>query len=133
MRGAAGGASDTPQAETAPRYTGSQFAGHIEGMDAPRREEAILAAILSGNLPPFLQTLVPIALDYHAPGGKTLSVTVFVMPEYLAIGSDQDFLRIPMTLHTALAVASRMGFVLPTRKIVDAITTSLGFIFRPSP
>ena len=131
--GAAGGASDTPQPETAPHYTGSQFARQIEGMDASRREQAVLVAILSGNLPPFLRTLVPIALDYHAPGGKTLSVTLFVMPEYLAIGSDQDFLRIPMTLHTALTVASRMGFVLPTRKIVDAIYRQSGFHFSPEP
>ena len=124
---------DTPQAETAPRYTGSQFARHIEGMDAPRREQAIVAAILSGNLPPFLRTLVPITLDYHAPGGKTLSVTLFVMPEYLAVGSDQDFLRMPMTLPTAFAVASRMGFVLPTRKIVDAIYRQSAFHFSPEP
>jgi hypothetical protein len=102
-------------------------------MDAPRREQAILAAILSGNLPPFLRTLVPIALDYHAPGGRTLSVTLFVMPEYLAIGSDQDFLRMPMNLHTALAAASRMGFVLPTRKIVDAIYRQSAFHFSPEP
>ena len=73
VAGAAAGAIDTPQPETAPRYTGSEFARHIAGMDAPRREQAILAAILSGNLPPFLRTLVPIALDYHAPGGKTVS------------------------------------------------------------
>jgi hypothetical protein len=133
VAGAAPGAGDTPQAQTAPRYTGSQFARHITGMDAPRREEAILAAILSGNLPAFLRTLVPIALDYHAPSGKTLSVTLFVMPDYLAIGSDQDFLRMPMNLHTAFAVASRMGFVLPTRKIVDAIYRQSAFHFSPEP
>jgi hypothetical protein len=133
VAGVAAGASDTPQPVTPPRYTGSEFARLIAGMDAPRREQAILSAILAGNLPPFLRTLVPIALDYHSPGGKTLSVTLFVMPEYLAIGSDEDFLRMPMNLHTALAAASRMGFVLPTRKIVDAIYRQSGFHFSPEP
>ena len=106
-------------------------AHHGHGCDSARADN--LAAILSGNLPPFLRTLVPIALDYHAPDGKTLIVTLFVMPEYLAIGSDRDFLRMPMTLHTAFAVASRMGFVLPTRKIVDAIYRQSGFHFSPEP
>ena len=131
--GAAPGASDNPQPQTTPRYTGSQFARHITGMDAPRREQATLAAILSGNLPAFLRTLVPIALDYHAPSGKTMTVTLFVMPDYLAIGSDQDFLRMPMNLHTAFAVASRMGFVLPTRRIVDAIYRQSAFHLSPEP
>ena len=52
---------------------------------------------------------------------EDLAATIFVMPEYLAIGSDSDFLRIPMNLHTATAVADRFGFVLPTKKMVDAI------------
>jgi hypothetical protein len=55
------------------------------------------------------------------------------MPEYLAIGTDKDFLRIPMNLYTAAAVASRMGFVLPTRKIVDAIYAQAAFHFAPEP
>ena len=39
----------------------------------------------------------------------------------LAIGSASNFLRIPMNLHTAVTVAERFGFVLPTRKMMDAI------------
>ena len=30
------------------------------------------------------------------------------MPDYLAIGSDKDFLRIPMNLHTATAIAASL-------------------------
>ena len=55
------------------------------------------------------------------------------MPEYLAIGSDSDFLRIPMNLHTATAIADRFGFVLPTRKMVDAIYHQSTSRFTPQP
>jgi hypothetical protein len=55
------------------------------------------------------------------------------MPEYLAIGSDTDFLRIPMNLYTAAAVASRFGFTLPTRRIVDAIYRQAAFHLAPEP
>ena len=36
-----------------------------------------------------------------------------------------------MNLYTASAVASRLGFVLPTRKIVDAIYQQSAFHFSP--
>ena len=63
----------------------------------------------------------------------TFSVTVCVMPDYLAIGSDQDFVRVPMGLRTAVAVATRFGFVLPTTKIVDAIYSEADIRVRPEP
>ena len=55
------------------------------------------------------------------------------MPDYLAIGSDADFLRIPMNLQTAIAIAARFGFVLPTRKMVDAIYRQSAYHFVPEP
>jgi hypothetical protein len=113
--------------------TGSQFADYVSRMDARQREQAILKELLNGNVPGFLKNLIPVALSYRSPGGKTISATVFVMPEYLAIGSDKDFLRIPMNLYTAAAVATRMGFILPTRKIVNAIYEQSAFHFAPEP
>lgn len=118
---------------TAQTRTGSQFAKYVSGMDSRQREQAILTELLGGNLPGFLHNLVPVKLSYQPAIGKTISATVFVMPEYLAIGSDKDFLRIPMNLHTAFTVASRMGFILPTRKIVNAIYEQSVFHFAPEP
>jgi hypothetical protein len=101
--------------------TGSQFVRHVATMDAREREQAIRDELAKGNLPEFLRRLVPVELQCQLAGGKKLIATIFVTPDYLAIGSDGDFLRIPMNLHSALAVAERFGFVLPTRKMVDAI------------
>ena len=113
--------------------SGSQFAAYAERLDAQTREQAILKEVLAGNLPKFLTNLVPVALSYREPNGRTLTATIFVMPEYLAIGSDRDFLRIPMNLHTASAVASQLGFILPTKKIVNAIYEQSAFHFSPTP
>ena len=112
--------------------TGSQFAKYVAKMDPRQREQAILKEILAGNLPGFLRNLVPVKLSFQSQG-KMLTATIFAMPEYLAIGTDKDFLRIPMNLYTAAAVASRLGFVLPTRKIVDAIYAQAAFHFSPEP
>jgi hypothetical protein len=102
-------------------------------MDPRQREEAILHEILAGNVPSFLRKLVPVRLSFQSSQGKTMNATIFAMPEYLAIGTDKDYLRIPMNLYTAAAVASKMGFVLPTRKIVDAIYAQASFHFAPEP
>jgi hypothetical protein len=113
--------------------SGSQFAESVLSMDRQQREHAILGQVLEGNLPSFLRKLVPLNLSYELAGRKTITATVFVMPEYLAIGSDSDFLRIPMNLRTATAIADRFSFVLPTKKIVDAIYGQATCHFTPQP
>ena len=108
--------------------TGSQFAESVLGCDRRQREDAILEELAAGNVPEFLRKLVPIKLDYDR-----VRATAFVMPEYLAIGSDHDFLRIPMNLHTARTIAERFGFVLPTKKMVDRIYDQSFCRFVPQP
>jgi hypothetical protein len=113
--------------------TGSQFVRYVSTMDAGEREQVILEQLSQGNLPEFLRKLVPVALQWEGASGRELVATIFVTPDYLAIGSDGDFLRIPMNLHTAVAVAERFGFVLPTRKMVDAIYLQSRHRLAPQP
>jgi hypothetical protein len=102
-------------------------------MSAEQREDAIQREIVKGNVPNFLRKFVPVELHSASATGKNVTVTVFVAPDYLAIGSDTDFLRVPMNLHTALAIADRFGLVLPTKKIVDAIYLQSRYHFVPQP
>jgi hypothetical protein len=113
--------------------TGSQFASFVLSMDSGQREQMIRDELLNGNLPNFLRKLVPIVLRQELAGGRLLTATIFVTPDYLAIGSDDDFLRIPMNLYTAESVASHFGFILPTKKIVDAIYAQSSYHLSPQP
>jgi len=113
--------------------TGSQFAAAVGNLDPDQRECAILRQLLRGNIPSFLRKLVPVKLRSKKAEGPTVSATIFVMPEYLAIGSDEDFLRIPMNLYTARAIADRFQCVLPTKKMVDAIYDQSPYRFIPQP
>jgi len=119
------------RAATAP--TGSEFAKQVAALDPRQRERAILNEILDGNIPAFLRSLVPVELKYEPPNAKPVSATIFVAPEYLAIGSNTDFLRIPMNLETATTAVSRLGFILPTKKMVDAIYKQSSYHFVPEP
>lgn len=55
------------------------------------------------------------------------------MPDYLAVGSDRDFVFVPMGLLAALDVARDIGFELPTSRIVDAIYEEAEVRLRPQP
>lgn len=112
---------------------GSEFAKAISSLDGSLREQAILTQLMEGNLPDFLRKLKPVELSRRLKDGRRTTVSLFVMPDYLAVGSDSDFLLIPMTLHTAAQIALRFGFVLPTKKIVDAIFKQSAFHFTPAP
>jgi hypothetical protein len=56
-----------------------------------------------------------------------------VMPDYLSIGSDEDFVRMPMTPYTAQAFCDAFGFVLPTRKMVNDIWAAAPVHLEPRP
>ena len=118
----------SPSAET-----GSEFVRHTAALSEPEREAVIAAQLMAGNLPGFLRHLKPVMLHGQLPGGEAVEITICVTPDYLALGSDTDFLRIPMGLRTALATAARFGFVLPTPKMVDAIYDQAEVHLRPQP
>ena len=103
------------------------------GPGGTEREKAILAQLSAGIFPDYLRKLKAVYLSHRFQDGHTVRATVFVMPDYLSIGSDQDFLLIPMNLHTALEIADQFGFILPTKTIVDQIVRQSNFHFSPQP
>ncbi len=104
--------------------TGSQFIDRAIGLGVGEREQAIVAEILRGNVPEFERRLVAVELRAKSPDGAALSGRVFVVPDYLAIGTDADFVRVPMTVRAARKIARETACVLPTTRLVDAIHQS---------
>ncbi len=64
--------------------------------------------------------------------GKT-TATYFVTPDYLAIGSDQDYFLTPLSPDTAQKIADLAGCSLPTPKMVDDIYAAAGVKLTPEP
>jgi hypothetical protein len=100
---------------------GAAFMQSLVGLDRDEREKAVLRELKSANIPDFLRHLVPITVKATDAEGHEHAAVYQVMPDYLAIGSDRDFVRIPMNPHTAQAFCDAFGFVLPTPKMVDDI------------
>lgn len=96
--------------------TGSQFIKNNINLLGKVREDNILFEFLSGNIPDFLRKFSAVTIQNNND-----SITYLVMPDYLCIGSDSDYVRIPMNPLTANIIASKYDCTLPTKKIVDDV------------
>ncbi|MGE5352395.1 MAG: T9SS type A sorting domain-containing protein [Acidobacteriota bacterium] len=101
--------------------TGSAFMQKVQYMTFEQREAEIYNEISRGNVPDFLRNLVTISTTLKDAAGISHSVTYDVAPDYLAIGSNTDFCRIPMGPITAQRLANLIGATMPTSKLVDDI------------
>jgi hypothetical protein len=113
--------------------TGSAFIESVAHAARDDREVAVRRELLAGNVPSFLRTLRRVEARAVGADGVAHIVTYEVMPDYLAIGSDEDFLRMPMTPYTAQAFGDAFGFVLPTRKMVNDIWAAAPVHVEPRP
>lgn len=112
---------------------GTAFFAALEKLSRTEREEAVAREILRGNLPEFLRTFQKVTVTAKDANGKNHSATVEVMPDYLAVGGDADFVRVPMTPMTAARIADAFGCALPTRKIVDDVYRTATAKLEPRP
>ena len=111
---------------------GSDFVGQVTGLSIIDRETAVVREILSGNVPSFLRKLRSLKIS-QTVDAKNYELIYFVSCDYMAIGSDQDYLYIPLTPSTAQYLADNLNCSLPTRKIVDNIYTNSEIILSPQP
>jgi len=113
--------------------SGSRFVATISGLSTGQRRQAVVSELLSGNVPEFLRHLKPVELTLKRRGVIEHTAVIWVTPDYLAVGGDDDFVRMPMGLYSAVTVARSFGFILPTRKMVDAIHEQAEVHVTPQP
>lgn len=104
-------------------------------------EDKIVETILAGNMPTALKSFqkitftTPVVDSINALSSPHV-VEILVLPDYLAVGTDDDFVRMPMGPLAAQRIADSLNCILPTAYLVDRIAeVSEGhldiFPFRP--
>ncbi len=111
---------------------GSVFAALISDLNIDDRERAVVDEILSGNVPSFSRKLKPLKIS-ESIDGKNYEVVFFTLCDYLAIGSDRDYLYIPLRPSTAQYLADRLNASMPTKKLVDVIYSNADIKLHPQP
>lgn len=120
--GTASGGKLPPRPSDAP--TGSEFMArnNFGNMNLKanqyKMEQAILAEIERGNVPSFCR---PEKMKTLAMQKNGITVNYKAGLDYLAVGSDDNYVRVPMTPLLAQTLAKRYGWGLPTGAMTDNI------------
>ena len=114
--------------------SGSEFSKSIRdsSLSLEKREEIIFNEIQSGNIPRFYRKLA-LVRDTAMILGQLQTIRYYVLPDFLAIGSDFDYFYCPMRPQLAQKVADLLDCSLPTRKISDRIYHSAKVKMMPQP
>lgn len=112
--------------------TGSNLISVLSPLSLQARETKILNEILSGNVPDFLRSLVPVTVS-KTIGDTTYTLTYYVTADYMALGSDTDYVLMPMTPILAQKLADALDMSLITRKMVNDIWQRAELKLTPRP
>ncbi len=92
------------------------------------REAEIFNAITGGNSPSFMKTFVTIELKkgihfqpMETDLGDVKAINCQVTTDYLSVGDNTDYVRMPMRPATAQRIADKLDCLLPTKNLVDLI------------
>lgn len=111
---------------------GSGLARRFEFLSLEDREDEVISEVLKGNVPGASRRFAEIRIRREI-GGKEHDLIFYVASDYLAIGGDDDPLLMPLSPPAAQRLADRLGCVLPTRAIVDAIHHAAAVKLPPAP
>ena len=113
--------------------TGSSFYMQCAACNWYQRDSMAVKLLLEGNMPGFLKRFVPVHTSMLSPEGKKITAVYYVSPDYISIGNDTDWARIPLTPMAAQQIADTFNCFLPTRKMVDDIYEAAAVKLAPVP
>ena len=96
---------------------GSVFMESISNLSIEDREELIYNELKIGNIPNFCKPTREVS--FRKNGHECI---IKVAPDYLAVGSDTNFCRLPLSPELAQKIADFYGCSLPTPQMVDTIS-----------
>jgi len=114
--------------------TGNEFYHQAFAMKWQQRDSFVLKEVLAGDVPGFLKKFAAVHTSIiDSLTGKKISATYYVSPDYLSIGTDDDWARINITPLAAQKIADSFDCFLPTRKMVDDIYYAAKLKLEPVP
>lgn len=116
-----------------PRTTGTDFYKAVSASKWKQRDSLAVQEILAGNIPSFLHKFVAVKSEIRDSLGNVHHAVFYASPDYLSIGTDADWARIPLTPMAAQKIADRFDCFLPTRKMVDLIYKQAVVKLEPVP
>ncbi|MDR0661738.1 MAG: hypothetical protein LBG19_13340 [Prevotellaceae bacterium] len=115
------------------KVKGTVLAQYMSNLSAEEREAFVEECIASGSYPSFMDEFVRIDIQAKNEDGSIIKGYYFVAPDYLSIGTEDDFIRMPIQPTTAQRIADKKGCFLSTRKICNDIYNDAIIRLEPHP
>jgi hypothetical protein len=115
------------------RITGTVFYKTVASWKWQQRDSLAVEEILSGNIPSFLKHFVEVSSEITDSLGVVHHAIFYASPDYLSIGTDEDWARVPLTSMAAQKIADSFHCFLSTRKMVDLIYKQATVKLEPVP
>ncbi|MBP7461964.1 MAG: T9SS type A sorting domain-containing protein [Candidatus Delongbacteria bacterium] len=112
--------------------SGTELIEILKPLGQGDREEEIYRQIIHGNVPEFIRTMVPVTVELKIKGIDHRLV-YYTIPEYISIGSDDDYFYTPLSPLLGQRLAILFNCTMPTRKMVDQIYKAAPCKLRPQP
>lgn len=134
----AGGGPEMGRCASIPRRPeqaagGAVVLAKLANLPVRERERALSTEFLSGNVPEACRRFVTVESRTRDANGRERRVRYEVMADYLSLGGNADWVRVPLTPMTAQRLATAWGCSLPTRKIVDDLYQQAQTRLEPIP
>ena len=112
----------------------SAFYAQAAAYNWQQRDSAVLQEFFNGNIPGFLKKFTAIHSSItDSATGKIIKATYYVSPDYLSIGTQNDWARVCITPMAAQRIADSLHCFLPTAKMVDDIYKAALVKLEPVP
>ena len=111
----------------------TEFRNQAEKLSRDSYDSLVYKMFESGCTPKFMDEWKRIDCQITDSTGKVIHASYFVKPDFLCVGTDESFVRVPMQPKTAQRIANRLGAFLSTPKISDDIYRVADVKLEPEP
>lgn len=114
-------------------WSGSSFYAKASAMHWQQRDSMALEWFSRGQVPYFWRRFQTVKITGRDSGGQAVVTRLWVSPDYLVLGHDADWARVPITPMAAQQMMDKVGAVFPTSLIVDSIWSQAKLKLAPLP
>lgn len=116
----------------ATRISGSDVVRALTGVSAAAREYAILDYAMAGAVPDALARFVRVTTSRQDAQGRERTIAYDVTFDFFSLGTDADYIRMPMWPVTAQCILDSWHCILPTPRMVEQIHKQAAPIVMPT-
>lgn len=113
--------------------TGTAFYEMSKAYGHKLRDSLLIDSFFKEQVPEFFFNFRPVTVKHKDLSGKKYTIRFYCSPDYISIGNNADWARVPITPMAAQLIADSLNCFLPTPKMVDLIYQQSNVKLHPIP